>query len=324
MKKGITFCVLLWAMALWAAEPVGEVVDFIGEASVLHADQTMGKPFLKQPVFVGDILETKKNGAIKILFKDDTLLTLKENSKTVINEYFFEAKTKKRRAVFNILFGKIRTVVGRFFGKEELVELKTPTAIAGIRGTDVGAVVTKKTTTFYCFSGLFNAFNIASPEKVISVSAGTFTDIFERAEPTPPIPTPQNIENQKDILFDIPLSQPTGQAAETKGAVAETTTSAGTQSTGTASAPTTSAGTQVVQTARQEIVTQSSSVTVLATQTTPPTETVLQTVANTSQTEEFTTNTNPSTTTSSGTETTPGGSVEATNPTTITITLPTP
>lgn len=308
MKKGIAIFILLMNLQAWAQEPAGEVADFVGEVWITSSGQTPSRPSLKQPIFVGDVLETKKKGAVKILFKDDTLLTIKENSKTMITEYLFDPKAKKRRAIFNVSFGTIRTVVGRFFGKDEVVEIKTPTAVAGIRGTDVGAFVTKKKTTFYCFSGMFEAFNISMPEQPIEVMAGTFTDIQQSAMPTPVAPTPDMIENQKEMIFDIPLSQ---QPEAKPQAAAEA-----------AASSTQSAGTQVVQSARQEVTTQTSSTTTIPTAVQTPTETVLSVVATTSQTEQFTTNTNPASTTTQGLEPVPGGGATATNPATITITLP--
>ena len=319
MRKFITICLVLISLQAFGQEPAGEVADFVGEAWVVSGGEKF-RPALKQPIHAGDILETKKNGAIKILFKDDTLLTLKENSKTIITEYLFEPKAKKRRAVFNTLFGKIRTVVGRFFGKDELVEIKTPTAVAGIRGTDIGAVVTKKKTVFYCFSGVCDTYNIALPEQRIEMMAGTFTEVTQDAAPIPLAPIPETIETNKENIFDIPLSQ---QSEAKPQASAETTATSAAGAAATASSGSTrSAGTQVVQTAREEVNTQTASTATLPASQPSATETVLDVIAVTSQAEEFTTNTNPTTTTTQGLETVPGGATAATNPATITITFP--
>ncbi|MDP2599438.1 MAG: FecR family protein [Deltaproteobacteria bacterium] len=310
---------ILISLQAFGQEPAGEVADFVGEAWVLSGGEKH-RPSLKQPIYAGDILETKKNGAIKILFKDDTLLTLKENSKTIITEYLFEPKTKKRRAVFNALFGKVRTVVGRFFGKDEVVEIRTPTAVAGIRGTDIGAVVTKNKTIFYCFSGICDVHNISLPEQKIEMMAGTFTEITQSAAPIPLAPIPETIETNKENIFDIPLSQ---QPEAKPQASAETTaTSAAGAAAVASSGSTQSAGTQVVQTAREEVNTHTASTATLPASLISETETLLNIVAVTSQVEEFTTNTTPATTTTQGLEIVPGGATAATNPATITITFP--
>ncbi|MBI5299522.1 MAG: FecR domain-containing protein [Deltaproteobacteria bacterium] len=223
MKKILFLVGFFVSVTAFAAAPVGQVVDVVGDVIVTQEGKTPVAPTLKQLVYMGDIIETKKTGGLKILFKDDTVLTVKENSKTLITEFLFDTKKNERKAVFNVVYGKIRAVVGRFFGENQPVEIKTPTAVGGIRGTDVAAVVkkcdAKKSisscqTSFYCFNGKFYVANIDRPEKEIQVAEGAFTQILGNNDPLPVAPIPPDILRTNGIIFDISLTSPSGGSSQ--------------------------------------------------------------------------------------------------------------
>ncbi|OGQ47747.1 MAG: hypothetical protein A3H42_06680 [Deltaproteobacteria bacterium RIFCSPLOWO2_02_FULL_46_8] len=239
MKK-ISFLIGFFvSVTAFAAEPAGQVVDVIGDVIVIQEGKAPIAPTLKQPVYLGDIIETKKTGGMKILFKDDTVLTVKENSKTLISEFLFDPKKNQRKAVFHVVYGKIRTVVGRFFGENQPVEIRTPTAVGGIRGTDVAAVVKKCDvkkavsscqTSFYCFNGKFYVANIDRPEKEIQVAEGAFTQIIGSNDPLPVAPIPQDILRNSGITFDISMTSSSGGGSQLSALTTSDVSSQATQS----------------------------------------------------------------------------------------------
>lgn len=208
------------------AEPAGQVIDLQGEVNFTPAGGAPKPAALKQSIAVGDKLETKATGAVKILFVDDTILTLKENSKALITEFLFDAKAGKRKTVLNVLAGKARATVGKFFGDDQTVEIKTPTAVAGIRGTDVGVLVSRIKTNFYCFDGEFFSYNIDFPDKVVDVKKGLGIEIAEGlpASPENLAPIPADVMEQS---FDISLTKPETKPEAKEAAAAATPTAAG-------------------------------------------------------------------------------------------------
>lgn len=208
MRKLLFTAVFLLSLSAFAAEPVGLIVDTAGEVLLRQEGMGPALPAVQQPVYVGDVIETKKTGSLKILFRDDTILTIKENSKTLISAFLFDAKKRERNVVFDVPYGKIRSVVGRFFGEDQPVQIKTPTAVAGIRGTDVGAQVTAKKTDFYCFDGLVYIASIDRPTEEVRLEKGMFTEVFPDRLPSPALPIPQDILQNNMILFDVSLTQP--------------------------------------------------------------------------------------------------------------------
>lgn len=213
---GIVF-ILFMAGSAWALESAGIVADTQGGSFVTHNGQTNPIRF-KQSVYQGDDVETKEDGSVKLLFVDDTILTIKENSKVKITQFLYNSKKRERKGIFNLLKGAMRTVVTQFFGKGEDVEILTRTAVAGIRGTDIETIVQKESTTFHCFDGTVFIFNVAFPEEVITLQKGESITIHQSQSPTEEdvISLPEGVQPSVEMSLPPPESQPTATSEVVK------------------------------------------------------------------------------------------------------------
>lgn len=232
MKKLAFSLCLLITLPLWAQEPVGQVVDLVGSVWVTHRGAKPIQALFRESIYLGDEIQTKLEGGVKILFRDDTLLTVKENSKVLITEFLFNPAEKTRKISFDATFGSIRAIVGKFFGKDQLIEIKTPTAVAGIRGTDLGALIERKMSSLYCFKcdpALVETYNTEFPGERVALKSGETIEVLAgRAAAKEHISAiPKDIIDQIDILFDIQ-----------KGAAAETTRQASSESAKTVASET--------------------------------------------------------------------------------------
>jgi len=82
---------------------------------------------------MGDHVRTQQASRMKLLFKDDSVLTLAERSELVIDQQVVGAATTSS---FSLLLGKVRAIVtDRYSTTGSAFEVKSPTAIAGVRGT---------------------------------------------------------------------------------------------------------------------------------------------------------------------------------------------
>lgn len=225
-----------WLMFVWiftapamAQEPVAKVVDLEGDVWITHGG---GKPTLatlQYSIFLQDQIETKTTGGVKILFADDTILTVKENSKILITQFLFDPKAKRRRITLEAAFGRLRTIVTQFVGKDQPVEIKTPTAVAGIRGTDLGMMVETKQSTFYCFHcerQEVQTYNREFPSQAVTLASGEAIRILAgRAATSRDITAiPKDILDRIEILFDI--QKGASQEAVKQAGEAEVKTSA--------------------------------------------------------------------------------------------------
>jgi len=143
---------LLLAGIAQAADPVGSFVALRGKATI-DRERTLLEARLKDSIFLNDTVATAEASRAKMLFTDDSVLTLGEKSKAVIKEYVY-SRDKKGKSVITLLDGKMRSIVGK-----TNFEIHTPTAVAAARGTiilcETGIIDGKQVTTFICVEGEF-------------------------------------------------------------------------------------------------------------------------------------------------------------------------
>jgi len=120
---------LLAPLTASAADKAGEVVHLKGTA-VIERGEAKIPAALKAPLFKGDALATAGRSAAKVLFSDDTILTLMANSRLTVDEYLYNTEQNRSQSLFKLFLGKLRAVVGR-----SAFKISTETAIAGVKGT---------------------------------------------------------------------------------------------------------------------------------------------------------------------------------------------
>ena len=84
-------------------------------------------------VHVGELIETDAAAKVKILLPDDSVLAIGPRSRVTIVEFLLEPQS--RRARLEIFVGRFKLSGAKFFGAHTEYEVRTPTAIAGVRGT---------------------------------------------------------------------------------------------------------------------------------------------------------------------------------------------
>jgi hypothetical protein len=126
--------VSLLGLAPAALAAVGQVASVegivdIGRAGVFSPAET------GMDVELGDELRTA-DGRLRVIFQDDSVLNLAENTRLVIDSQVFEPEQSRFNSVMRLLGGKVRAAVSEYYqqpGAE--YEVETPTAVAGVRGT---------------------------------------------------------------------------------------------------------------------------------------------------------------------------------------------
>ena len=133
------------------AESVATVVAVRGQATVERAAKTLNaQP--KLGIELKDTIATAAAGRVKLLFIDDSVLTLAEKTRMNIDT-FIHSRSDRGSSLFNLLDGKMRAVVGK-----TKFEVKTPTVVAAARGTvilfEVGHKNGKPFTRVTCLEGI--------------------------------------------------------------------------------------------------------------------------------------------------------------------------
>ena len=131
---------LVFSMGSVHAQPIpaiGNVTAVQQEANVMRGGElNVDLVKLGDSVLFKDTYETKAKSKVKLLFEDDSLLSLGENTKIQITENIYDPDRNRRSTVMNLLEGTVRALVGRLFtGEGSRFEIHTRTAVAAARGT---------------------------------------------------------------------------------------------------------------------------------------------------------------------------------------------
>ncbi len=168
--------ILLFISNFLLANNVGKIVSFNGDASILRENQTILVD--KNSVFQkNDTLNTKENTKLQILFLDDTIISVGQNSTLKINDYLFEEKDSK--AEFTMAKGVFRTITGKI-GKiaPENFKLETKGASIGIRGTQIITAIEDNNEKIFCTEGQIEIKNNETKDSII-INKGEFVSFKE-------------------------------------------------------------------------------------------------------------------------------------------------
>lgn len=173
---------IIFSGVAFAENNVGSMVAVKGKA-LIERDKKAVEAKVKDSIFLNDTVTTLEASRAKMLFTDDSVLTLGEKSKAVIREFVY-SKDKGGQSIFNLIDGKMRSVVGK-----TKFEVHTPTAVAAARGTvilfETGIKDGKKFTTIICLEGeTFIRSVYSGIVGTITLKPGMMVTIFD-GEPLP-------------------------------------------------------------------------------------------------------------------------------------------
>lgn len=122
-----------------AGQPAGKVDQVAGTAKIERAKGGFEVAKKDMIVYVGDTLVTEE-GKIQVTLDDKSIMLVPFNSNVKVENFSVEAE-KKRNVVLNLLKGKVRSQVNKNYKEENVFQVRTKTAVAGVRGTDFMASV---------------------------------------------------------------------------------------------------------------------------------------------------------------------------------------
>lgn len=133
---------------------VGSVISLKGTA---HALRENAQVMLTQNAEIHrkDVITTDKDGYVRIVFNDDTLVAIGKNGELSIEDYFYEANNSQVQTDLWFKNGLFESITGKI-GKiaPERMKLRAKTATMGIRGTHiVGDLTDEKKIKIACIEG---------------------------------------------------------------------------------------------------------------------------------------------------------------------------
>ncbi len=171
-------------------DSIGIVSSLQGEVVVVRNDSDL-KVFQGMKVYLGDYFETGDDSGVKIVFIDDTLITLSDNTDLEITEFIYNPE--ERKTVSNITKGKMRAFVQKFKGESSVVEYRTENAVAGVKGTSLFIDVLNNIISV--IEGEIYVRSLVDETKEIILQAGQYTHIGPDGIPSAPAFNSQGILN---------------------------------------------------------------------------------------------------------------------------------
>jgi hypothetical protein len=195
-----------YTFPVYAASDIGSITEMQGGGQIQRNTSTLPAAS-KSGIEKMDTISTNTQGKLKITFEDKTIVNITENSKLVIDDFVYDgSNANKGKLGLKVALGTVRYASGALgHSNPDGVNITTPTATIGVRGTDfVMSVDEMGRTTVVLVPNCFDdkdvtKINFNCPNGQISVSTGSGTVIMNKpfqatvvessfAPPSPPVP----------------------------------------------------------------------------------------------------------------------------------------
>jgi hypothetical protein len=138
----------------------------------------------QMPILWGDTLTTDRGGRARVTLDDGSILNVGSESSIRVVSHDAAAQ----RTQIQLAYGRLRSSAVRLSRAGSSFEVRTPTAVAGVVGTDFMIFFINGTTHLHVMEGIVNLCNLVG--KCVVVGAGFSSSVRTNEEPSPPHHTP--------------------------------------------------------------------------------------------------------------------------------------
>ncbi|HCZ11052.1 MAG TPA: hypothetical protein DHV16_02090 [Nitrospiraceae bacterium] len=184
---------LLYAVSSESAEVIGKITIVEGQVDILKEGKLPAIPAKAgATISVKDIIRTKSASKTEVVFNDGNILKIAQRSRIDINEYTADGQSK---ASLNLPRGKVEATVDKRITTRiaesptaNKFEIRTPVAVAGVRGTQYFTFHERGVTGILVKEGKVETYNPKFPAVKVQVTAGQITTVSENRPPQAPRP----------------------------------------------------------------------------------------------------------------------------------------
>jgi ferric-dicitrate binding protein FerR (iron transport regulator) len=132
----LALCTSLPSTSNAKEKEIGTVASIEGQAEIGRGGAWTAAA-VGAPVHADDLLRTGKPGHMRVVFDDDTVLTLGDSSELTVSDHAFAPEKGEARSLIDLVSGTVNAVVSDYYRNPNAAyEVKTKTATAGVRGTE--------------------------------------------------------------------------------------------------------------------------------------------------------------------------------------------
>jgi hypothetical protein len=212
----LVVALLLMTTTSALAETSGTFTVVKGDVQVTSADGKTEKAKIGRKVLPADVITAGPDSRAKIVMADKNVINISPETKIALEKYVFDPATDNKQVELNVVYGKVRaTVEQKYDGEKNKFHIKTPSAVAGVRGTDFFTSYSAKNreTRIVTFEGKV-AVGLPGPKgqilNPVFVTQGQMTTASKGAPPAPPVAMPA--EDFKQVSTES-QAEPTKQEA---------------------------------------------------------------------------------------------------------------
>jgi len=165
-------CVLLLPTVGQAATAVGSVVTVSGDAQ-MERNGAMRAIAIHDDVFQSDVIITGDKGRVKLLMADSSKVYVGSKTRIGLQQYAMDDKGLFK-ASLDLAWGKARFFVNKLVSRKSSFEVKTSTAVLGVRGTGWLTEVVNGQTFVTQFEGVLS---VQTAQGTFSVRDGQVASI---------------------------------------------------------------------------------------------------------------------------------------------------
>ncbi len=204
-----------------------------GKVDILPNGQLPAKPAKDgDQISNGDLVRTKTASKAEVVYKDGTVLRIAQRSRIDIGEHF-SGKSPDSSEV-RLTRGKVQAVVDlstiKTSGAKKF-EVRTPNAIAGVRGTDYIVTHEKALTSVLVNSGEVYVYNLLKTGEIVNLTPGMITTVYGKNRPAPPRPASESDTKKMQISSNGKASD--SSSSDATSLAGDTTVTTGQSSVGT-------------------------------------------------------------------------------------------
>ena len=223
--------ILLLTASFALCAPVGKITYVEGRVDVLKTGKNVVEPVKPGDlVDVGDIYRTKTKSLAEITFYNRNILKIAPATRIEIKEYHVTEDTTSQ--VMKLHRGRVQAISGEEFIKKvsalaekNKLEVHTPNAVAGIRGSNMLVGFTQGTTIVIFLAGKGYLYNPQLPQVFVPITAGNMSFVSGEAAPSVPTKAPESlIKGGGEAFIQVQTVKSEEKAAETEVITTSTTT----------------------------------------------------------------------------------------------------
>jgi hypothetical protein len=174
-----------------AKSGVAIVMDARGSAKVTPAGQAEQVLVVGTEVGEGDSIATGANSYVKLIRTDSSVIKLNQNTKFSIEQ---TQQGEEKGSIFKVALGQLFMKVFKEKGVAKKFLIKTPTAVAAVRGTEIDVNVDEAGGAI--FTVLEGIVDVTNPLGAVTLNLGQQTHVKSIAEP-PAVPVAVNLNQPR-------------------------------------------------------------------------------------------------------------------------------